>query len=146
VTVETDRTQALIGFIKANRKVLKNLSADITNTFASIVLAAMDSKPLSRSDKMLLTTGSRVANTNMKWNATRMGLTSQGESPSLIEPVAGTITLRNLLSATGVNVTALDGAGHAIGAPIPGKKTAGGWVLPIGEPATTWYAVAVRRP
>jgi hypothetical protein len=39
----------------------------------------------------------------------------------------------------------LDGAGRAIGEAIAGKKTAGGWVLPIGEPVTTWYAVAVRR-
>jgi hypothetical protein len=145
VTVETDRTQALIGFVKANRKVLKNLSADITNTFASIVLAAMDSKPLSRSDKMLLIAGSRVANTGQQWNATRMALSNQGGSPSLIEPVAGTVTLRNLQGATAVTATALDGAGRAIGEAIAGKKTAGGWVLPIGEPVTTWYAVAVRR-
>ena len=50
ITVETDRTQALIGFIKANHKVLKNLGADITNNFATIVLASMDDKPLARSD------------------------------------------------------------------------------------------------
>ena len=31
VTVETDRTQALIGFIQANAKSVKNLSADIAN-------------------------------------------------------------------------------------------------------------------
>ena len=35
VTVETDRTQALIGFIPANAKSLKNLSADISTQFAS---------------------------------------------------------------------------------------------------------------
>lgn len=145
VTVETDRTQALIGFVKANRKVLKNLSADISNTFASIVLASMDSKPLARSEKMLLTAGSRVANTGMKWNATRTGLVSQGGSPSLIEPVAGTILLRNLKGATGVSATALDGTGRPIGEAIPGKKTAEGWALAIGDPATTWYVVAVKR-
>ena len=68
VTVETDRAQALIGFIKANHKTLKNLGAEITNNFATIVLTSMDDKPLARSDKMLLNACSRVANTDQKWN------------------------------------------------------------------------------
>jgi len=36
VSVETDRTQALIGFVKANGKSLKHLSADLNNNFASL--------------------------------------------------------------------------------------------------------------
>ncbi len=145
VTVETDRTQALIGFVKANRKVLKNFSADITNTFASIVLTAMDSRPLSRSEKMLLTAGSRVANTGMRWNEARTRLVNQGGPPSLIEPVAGTIVLRNLQGATAVIAAALDGAGRPMPDWIRAKKTADGWVLPMGESATTWYVVTVQR-
>ncbi len=145
VTVETDRAQALIGFIKANQKTLKNLGAEISNNFATIVLASMDDKPLARSEKMLLTTGSRVANTGQKWNDTRTRLTNQGGSPSLIEPVAGTVTLRNIEGATAVSASALDGAGKPIGEAIQATKTATGWAIPIGEPATTWYVVSVRR-
>ena len=145
IAVETDRTQALIGFIKANHKSLKNLGADITNNFATVVLASMDEKPLARAGKMLLTTGSRVANTGQKWNDTRTRVTNQGVSPSLIEPVAGTITLRNIEGATAVSAAALDGAGKPIGEAIQAKKTAAGWVISIGEPATTWYVVSVRR-
>jgi hypothetical protein len=145
ITVETDRTQALIGFIKANHKGLKNLGADITNNFATIVLASMDDKPLARAEKMLLTAGSRVANTDQKWNDTRTRVTNQGVSPSLIEPVAGTITLRNIAGAAAVSAVALDGSGKPIGDEIQAKKTADGWVLPIGDPVTTWYVVSVRR-
>jgi hypothetical protein len=145
ITVETDRTQALIGFIKANHKVLKNLTADITNNFATIVLASMDDKPLARSDKMLLTTGSRVANTDQKWNDTRTRLTNQGNSPSLIEPVTGAVTLRSIEGAAMVSAAALDGSGKPIGAEIHAKKTADGWAIPIGEPATTWYVISVKR-
>ena len=68
VTVDTDRTQALIGFLKANDCALKNLSAGITNNFASIVLSSMDSKPLAQSGRMLFTVASRVTNTGMAWN------------------------------------------------------------------------------
>jgi hypothetical protein len=145
VTVETDRTQALIGFIKANGKAVKNLSADISNRFASIVLSSLDSKPISRADRMLLTAGARVTNTGIKWNSEHTRVLDQGGSPSLIEPVAGTVRLRNLKAARSVTALALDGAGAPIGAPIEAKKNAGDWVLPIGNPVTTWYVINVKR-
>ena len=145
VTVDTDRSQALIGFVKAAGKSVKNLSADIDNNFASIVLVSLDSKPLSRAGKILLTAGSRVTNTGFKWNPERTRALDQGGSPSLVEPVMGTITLRNLDGAIAVSAVALDGAGHAIGEPIPARKTASGWILPIGNPVTTWYVVSVKR-
>ena len=145
VTVETARTQALIGFVKANRKVLRNLAADVTNNFAAIVLSSLDGRPLARSGKMLLTAGSRVANTGMQWNGARTRLQNEGGPPSLIEPVAGTVTLRNLEKAAGIAVTALDGSGKPLGEAIPAKKTAEGWSFPIGEPVTAWYTISIRR-
>lgn len=145
VTVDTDRTQALIGFVKAAGKSVENLSADIDNNFASIVLASLDSNPLSRAGKMLLTAGSRVTNTGFKWNPERTRTLDQGGSPSLVEPVTGTIALRNLDGAIAVSAVALDGAGNAIGEPIPATKTPAGWMLPIGNPVTTWYVVSVKR-
>jgi hypothetical protein len=147
VTVETDRSQALIGFIKANHKTLKNLGADISNNFATIVLTSMDEKPIARSDKMLLNTCSRVENTDEKWNDahTSLGRGGQGHSPTLIEPVAGTVTLRAIEGAKSVSAAAIDGSGKPIGAPIAGKKTADGWEIAIGDPVTTWYVVTVSR-
>lgn len=145
VTVETARAEALIGFVKANHQVLRNLGADISNNFASIVLASLDGKPIARADRMLLTTGSRVANTGMKWNDAHTRLPNQGGSPSLIEPVAGTVTLRNLEKAKGVTASALDGSGKPIGEPLAAKKTAEGWSLAVGDPVTTWYVVSVHR-
>jgi hypothetical protein len=145
VTVETGRTQAFIGFVKANHKALQNLDADITNNFAALVLSSLDEKPLAQSGRMLLTAGSRVTNTGMEWNETRTKLQNQGGSPSLVEPVAGTVTLRHIERATAVSVSALDGAGKPLGAAIQAKKTAAGWAFPIGEPTTTWYVVSVSR-
>ncbi len=145
VTVDTDRTQSLIGFLKSSPKVLKNLSVELTNAFAAITLASMDDKPLSRASRMLLTTGSRVENTGMRWNAAHSRLLDDGRSPSLIDPVTGKITLRNLRGATAVTATPLDGSGHPIGVEIQGTKTAEGWALPVGEPVTTWYLVTIKR-
>jgi len=147
VTVETDRCQALIGFVMANRKSVRNLTADISNHFATIILTSMDEKPLARSHKMLLNTGSRVANTGEKWNDAHSGLVhgGQGYSPTLIEPVTGTVTLRGLEGAESVCAEALDGSGKPVGDPIVGRKTAAGWEIAIGNPVTTWYVVTVTR-
>lgn len=145
VTVETDRTQALIGFIPANAKSVKNLSAAISNQFAAIVLSTLDSKPIAQSARMLLTAGSRVTNTGLKWNDTHTRTSNQGESPSLIEPVSGTVVLRELQAARAISASALDGAGHPLGEPVQAKKTPAGWQFPIGGNVTTWYLITVKR-
>jgi hypothetical protein len=82
----------------------------------------------------------------MQWDADRRRTTQQGGPPSLIEPVTGTVTLRALSGRVrGVSATALDGAGRPTGAPIVARRTAAGWVLPIGAPITPWYLVRVDR-
>jgi hypothetical protein len=147
VTIETDRAQALIGFIKASGKAVKNLAAEISNEFATIVATSLDGKPLARADRILLNATSRVANTGAKWNDahTGFGRGGWGQSPTLIEPVRGTVTLRGVEGGKSVSAVALDGAGKAIGAPIAGTKTKEGWAIAIGEPVTTWYVISVKR-
>lgn len=145
VTIETPRTEGIVGFFKATPKTLPNLALNLTNHFGAVLLASLDGQPLARSAKMLLTVGSRVSNTGLVWNEARTRVTNQGGSPSLIEPLSGTVTLRNLAKASAVSVAALDGAGKPIGAPIPAKKTADGWIVPLGDPVTTWYVVTVRH-
>jgi hypothetical protein len=144
VTLETGRSQALIGFVNEHRKSLRNLAIEVSNDFCSIVLTSLDSRPLSRSRRMLLTAGARVVNTGMIWNEDRSALTNWGGSPTLIEPVSGRLILRNLENAAEVRVVALDGSGRQIGDPIIAKRTRDGWEIEIGEPATTWYEVMVR--
>ncbi len=142
-TLETERSQAFSGFLKNNLKKLKNLSAAVENDFCAITLSSLDGKPLSQSRRMLLTTGARMANTGMTWNEKRTTLTEWGTAPPSIEPVVGTVTLRNLERAAAVEVVALDGAGRR-GTPVPAIKTAAGWELTIGGVVTPWYEIRVR--
>lgn len=144
VTIDTDRTQALVGFARTKR-ALKNLSAEIDNDFASVTITSLDSRSLSQSGKILLSAAARAANTGMKWNSSRTTLSSQGGSPTLIEPVTGTITLTNLQGATAVTAVALDGAGCEFGDRIRAKQSAAGWTFAIGEPVTTWYVISVEH-
>jgi hypothetical protein len=145
VTVDTPRTQALVGFLKSCPRKSRNLSADLNNDFAALVLSSMDGKPVAQSARMLLTAASRVTNTGIKWNDTHTRVVGQGESPTLIEPVTGTLRLSGIEKAAAVTAAALDGSGHAIGEPIRARHDGADWVLPIGSPVTTWYAISVER-
>ena len=145
VTIDSPRSQGLIGFVKANRQHVSNLAADIKNDSCSIVVNSLESKPISSAGKLLLTACVRVENTGMQWDGERTRVTEQGRSPTLIEPVTGTIILRNLEHAKKVSVKALDGSGGPIGDPLIAKKSGVGWEITVGEPATTWYEVSVER-
>ena len=145
VTVETPRTQALIGFVAANGKSVRNLAARLDTKFATLVLSSLDGKPIANAGRLLLTAGSRVSNTGLKWNAERTRTTDQGGPPSLIEPVSGSITLRDIAGARNVSISALDGSGRPIGRPIAAARSAAGWTFPIGTPVTTWYVISVVR-
>jgi hypothetical protein len=145
VTIDSPRSQGLIGFVKANNKHVSNLAADVKNDFCAIIVNSLESKPISSAGKLLLTACVRVENTGMQWDARRTRVTEQGQSPTLIEPVTGTITLRNLKRATKVSAKALDGSGRPIGDPIIARRTEAGWEIPVGDPVTTWYEVSVER-
>jgi len=145
VTLESPRSQALIGYLNEHQRSVKNLAAVISNRFCTIVLNSLDSRPIAKSTRMLLTVGARVVNTDLKWNENRTALAAWGGSPTMIEPVMGKIVLRNLAKAAEVRVRVLDGAGRPIGKPITGKLMEQGWEIEIGEPASTWYEVTVRR-
>ncbi|MFB3829898.1 MAG: hypothetical protein ACE15B_24225 [Bryobacteraceae bacterium] len=145
VTVDSPRTQALIGFVSAYGNSVANLSAAVRNRFATIVLTSLDSKPIARSSRMLLSAGSRVANTGMKWNAAGTAAEVWGGPPTLIEPVTGAVVLRNLEKAAAVYSSALDGAGRRVGRPVPARRNAGGWQVALGDTVTTWYEITVKR-
>ena len=66
-----------------------------------------------------------------------------GSEPTLIEPVTGWLTLRDLDGAVRVELIPLDGAARPMGEPIRGKLVEEGYEIPIGDPATTWYLVRV---
>lgn len=145
VAIDTPRMQALIGFSATQGKLPANLSVEVDNPFRAIELTSLDAQPIARSGKMLLVAGARVVNTGMQWNAGHTGLAAWGGSPTLIEPVTGHITLHGLAGATGVAAQPLDGSGQPLGPPIQAVPDGDGWVIPVGTPATTWYAVSVQR-
>ncbi len=145
VTIETEKSQAVIGFVKENNKALKNISVTAENEFCSIIVTSLNAEPISSSPSLLLVATARSANQDMTWNEDRTSLSNWGSAPTVIEPVKGSVTLRNIGPAEHVEAVPLNGAGKKIGQSIQAQVVADGFEIPIGEPATTWYLVRIQR-
>ena len=145
VIVDSPRTQALIGFVAAENHSPANFAARVANLFSAIVLTSLDAQPIAESSRLLLTTGSRVANSGMEWNASHTELKTWGGSPSLIDPVTGRIDLRGLSRATAVLVQPLDGSGQPLGQPLHAARQGDVWQISVGRPPTPWYIITVQR-
>ncbi|MDI1250428.1 MAG: hypothetical protein PSV13_16315 [Lacunisphaera sp.] len=146
VTIDTPRSQALVGFIRTNsEKTTKHLSAEIKNDFAAITLSSLTDEPIRRSDRLLLTATSRWENSGAVWNERRSLQTNLGHEPTLIEPVTGWLVLRELDGAVALKLTPLDGAAKPIGEPILGRRLEDGWEIPLGTPATAHYLIEIVR-
>ena len=145
VAVQTDRSQALIGFMPRASKPLKNLAVTVENEFCSIILTSLSDEPIAHADRLLLVATARTANTGMKWNDKRTSLTDWGTEPTVIEPVNGFVTLRGINAVEQIEVTPLDSGAKPLGKPIPAEHTADGYRLPLGEPATPWYLIRITH-
>lgn len=144
VTVETPRSQALVGYLKGAARGTSNLAADPETDFCALTLTSLDDAPIARAPRLLLTAGGRVANTGQAWNDKRTTLEKWGTAPARVEPVAGTVTLRGLDGAAGVSLQPLDGAGRSLGQPTEASRAGDGWRIKLGGP-TVWWAITVRR-
>lgn len=147
VTVDSLKSQVLVGFVKANGVGTTHLAAEVDNAFCALTLSSLEDAPIARASRLLLTAGSRVDNTGFRWNGDRTDAASggRGESPSRIEVVSGRLILKGLEGAHGVMVQPLDGAGKPLGAPIAAARAPNGWAFTVGTLPTTWYTIDVQR-
>jgi len=145
VTVDSLRTQALIGFVGTGAVVTSNLATQLENSFCVLQVTALDDKPISRSAKLLLVAGGPVENTGQRWNSAHTAVTNWGEAPTLIEPVRGTVMLKGLQAARAVQLQAIDGAGQGTGPVIAAERVGSAWRIPLGQTVTTWYELTINR-
>ncbi len=145
VTIETDRTEGLIGFLKDNQKTLHHLNTDIKNSFCTILLISMDEKSIAESEQILLATTATSGLTGMVYNESRTELIEWGKMPTVIEPVTGTIRIENLRDIKSAELISIDGNGMKIKSePIsiidPGKLS-----FQIGKVTTPLYVINITR-
>ncbi|UFU02845.1 hypothetical protein LQF12_15375 [Ruania suaedae] len=145
VTIDTDRTQALVGHVRAHGRSTSHLSAEVANDFCALTLSSLDGEPIPRSETLLLTAGARIENTGTRWNARRTLWETWGEAPTLIEPVTGWLVLTDLQGVIDIQITPLDGSDRPIGDPLHGRRLEIGWEIPLGDPPTTQYLLHLVR-
>lgn len=145
VTIDTPRSQALIGHVAKQGGQTKNLHAEVQTPFCALTLGALDNKAISSASKLLLTATARVVNTGMEWNAKRNSLEKWGKAPVRIEPLAGKVVLTGLAKAREAVAQPLDGDGQPLGKAVALARVADGWALELGQPPTTWFAITVKR-
>jgi hypothetical protein len=148
VTIQTPRSQALVGHCASAGQALGNLSLETTTPFCAVTLAALDRDraPIAAAERLLLAVCGRVANSAMRRDARRTTLEEWGDSPVRIEAVGGSVVLRDLEGPVqSVAAQPLDGAGRALGSPLAAVRTPSGWSIPLGNPPTTWYCLTVHR-
>ncbi|MDD2600247.1 MAG: cellulase family glycosylhydrolase [Kiritimatiellae bacterium] len=147
VTVNAPATEALIGYVKSNACETRHIKPNIQNEFCSIMLVPMDGKPIDSSEKLLLAMTGWCGNKNMLWDDQRKGLEEWGIAPTQIQPVTGSITLRDFKGVKNMVVKPLTAAGKPAGAPaltlmseFPGEAT-----FSTGSPAATMWLVEIVR-
>jgi hypothetical protein len=109
------------------------------------VLSSLDQQPIAKASRLLLVAGGRVENSGQQWNVAGTDVTNWGGSPTLIEQVKGSLTLRQLGNARSIHLQPIDGAGRALGPRIDAPKSGDRWTLQLGNPVTTWYEITVDR-
>ena len=145
VIVDTPCSQALIGHLAKQGGSTKNLRAEMQTPFTAITLGALDAQPIATASRLLLTVGSRTANTGMTWNTKRTTLEKWGAAPARLEPLAGKVIFQGLENASAVTAQPLDGDGAPLGAPIKLPQSAATWTLELGQPVTPWYVLTVEH-
>ena len=145
VTVDTPRSQALIGFVRHGELSTRNLAADLKTDFCALLLTSLDDRPVNRSSRLLLTAAARLTNTGFTWQNDRQTVEEWGHGPVLVEPVTGTITLRNLGRVHALRVRPLAANGTLLPGSIEPRTDGTAWSFAVGEPTALWYRIDVQR-
>jgi len=145
VTVDTPRSQMVAGFVRDSGVSTRHLLPQVQTAFCALTLHSVEAERVERASRLVLTATARVANTGQQWDARRRTLQRWGTPPACIEPVRGSVVFRGLPGVKQLRVQPLDGVGRPMGQARDASLQDAGWVVPLGEPPTTWYLITVRR-
>jgi hypothetical protein len=139
VALDTKGTQGLIGFAQNRTQRFSNLSLQVENPFAVVLVTSLEKgKNIATAKRLLITTMARARNTGMQYSEDKKKLLDVGQSPVLLEPVSGTIIFQNPI---GMRVYVLDHSGNRTGTEVPVHN---GTVVLVGARYKAIYYEVVR--
>jgi len=94
VTIDTPRTQAVVGFAEGRETVLADTTLTVRTPFASLYVTSLDDNTgVGEADRLLLTAIARARNTGMHITE-RHTVEAAGLGPVLMEPVRATLVFK----------------------------------------------------
>ncbi len=153
VTIDTPRTQAVIGFLGKAPHRLREVTIASPSGFGAVYVTAMDgSEPVASARRILITTVGRAKNTGMEYETasqrSRLGvpfsrLRSAGEAPVLLESITGRLEIQSS-RADQLKAWTLDVVGKRL-REVPLDRKAGRVVLGMQpEHQTVYYELAAE--
>jgi hypothetical protein len=122
LTVNTPRTQGLVGFTQGRPIAMSDVTLEINNEFAVVVVSSLDGEPIQQAKRLLVSSSARAQWSGMEFDEQTGAVTKSGRPPFLMEPVAGTVKIRHDKPLT---VYRLSLSGKRLGV-VPAQKTCEG--------------------
>jgi hypothetical protein len=135
--VRTPRAQVAEGRLKHYGPVsLPDARVTCSTDFAVIALSSLTDRPVSESDRVLLTAVARSQLKGMKWQLNGQRVAERGDLPTMAEPVEADIVLNHSEDALTVTPVRADGSR---GAPLEVSREGDGFSFHIGPTQETIY-------
>jgi hypothetical protein len=123
--IDTPRTQGLVGFTQGQPVTTSDVTFEVGNEFAVVMVSALDGEPIRQAKRLLVSTSARAQWSGMEFDEQAGVITKSGKPPFLMEPVAGTVRIKHDKPMT---IYRLSSSGKRLGeAPI--QKTCEGTAL-----------------
>src|SRR4030095_7277871 len=116
ITVQTPKTQAIIGRPGNEAVRLSDVTVSFKTPFVSVILTPLDDLPLAQSKHILITSLAQDKQTGARYNTDGTLLEATGTAPLLLEPVQATLKFNGAKPA---QVNALDHYGVPTGKGVP---------------------------
>ena len=142
VTVASPASVARVGFASAPTRAAA-ATFDLSPEFAVAAVTALDGRPISRSEHLLITVVARAENSGMVFTPDRKRATDAGHPPIIMEPVRGRVVLQLEGEPTSVEAYPLDPAGRRQGA-IAASRQGAEISVPL-DADSFWYEIVIAR-
>jgi hypothetical protein len=142
VTVDTPRTQGVVGFAGGAHVETRAAAFDLTTPFAVALLSSLDDRDLADSARILVSTSADARWTGVELSEAGDKILSTGRWPFLMQPVAGRIFLSGDRPAT---VYRLAASGARLGE-LTVERTPRGLTLPLTAASGCMHYEIVREP
>ena len=142
VTVDTPRTQGVVGFAGGAHVETQGAAFDLTTPFGVVLLSSLDGRDLSASTRILVSTSADARWTGVEVSESGDEILSTGRWPFLMQPVEGRVFLSGDRPAT---VYRLATNGARLGE-LAVETTPGGLVLPLTAANGCMHYEIVREP